>query len=71
MKDFSLHDHAVSAWMTDQQAETLIKAILISRGGMGPVVLLVDPSPQPIPKGETSSQGSWPVHAKMVARRSH
>ncbi len=68
-KDFS--PHAVSGWMTDQQAETLIKTILISNGGTGPVVLLVDPSPQPIPKGETSSQGSWPVLAKMRARRLH
>ncbi len=69
MRDFS--PHAVSGWMTDQEAETLIKWLLISNGGMGPVVLLVDPSPQPIQKGETSSQGSWPVLAKMKACRSH
>ena len=25
--------------------------------------MLADPSPQPIPKGETSSPGSWPEHA--------
>ena len=69
MKDFS--PHAVSGWMTDQQAETLIKAILISRGGMGPVVLLIDPLLEPIPKGETSSPDSWPVCAQMRARRLH
>ncbi len=68
-KDFS--PHAVSAWMTDQEAETLIKALLISNKGMGPVVVLVDPSMQPIRKGETSSQGSWPVLAKIMARRLH
>jgi hypothetical protein len=68
-KDFS--PHAVSGWMTDQEAETLIKAILISRGGMGPVVVLAEPSMQPIPKGETSSPGSWPEYAKRVARMSH
>ncbi len=68
-KDFS--PHAVSGWMTDQEAETLIKALLISNGAMGQVVLLVEPSLQPIRKGETSSRGSWPVCAKMVARMSH
>ncbi len=69
MKDFS--PHAVSAWMTDQEAETLIKALLISNKGMGPVVVLVEPSMQRILKGETSSPGSWPVCAQMRARRSH
>ncbi len=69
MRDFS--PHAVSGWMTDQQAETLIKAILISRGGMGPVVVLAEPSMQPIPKGETSSPDSWPVSDQMRARRLH
>ncbi len=68
-KDFS--PHAVSGWMTDQEAETLIKALLISNKGMGPVVVLVEPSLQRIQKGETSSQGSWPVLAKMKACRSH
>ncbi len=68
-KDFS--PHAVSAWMTDQEAETLIKGILISNGGMGPVVVLASPSLQRILKGETSSQGSWPEYAKRVARMSH
>ena len=68
-KDFS--PHAVSGWMTDQEAETLIKALLISNKGMGPVVVLVDPSPQRIQKGETSSQGSWPELAMIMARRLH
>ncbi len=68
-KDFS--PHAVSAWMTDQEAETLIKALLISNKGMGPVVVLVEPSLQRIQKGETSSPGSWPVLPKMMARRFH
>ena len=47
-KDFS--PHAVSGWMTDQEAETLIKGILISNKGMGPVVVLAAPSPQQILK---------------------
>ena len=68
-KDFS--PHWVSSWMTDQEAEAMIKARLISSGGKGPVILLVEPSSQPIPKGETSSQGSWPVYERMRARRSH
>ena len=68
-KDFS--PHAVSRWMTDQQAQTLIKDFLISNGGTGPVVLLVDPLVLPIQKGETSSPGSWPVLAKIMARRLH
>ncbi len=68
-KDFS--PHAISAWMTDQEAETLIKALLISNKGMGPVVVLAEPSLQRIQKGETSSQGSWPEYAKRLARMSH
>ena len=69
MKDFS--PHAVSGWMTDQEAETLIKAILISNKGMGPVVVLAEPSLQRIQKGETSSPGSWPAYEEMSGRRSH
>ncbi len=68
-KDFS--PHAVSGWMTDQEAETLIKAILISRGGMGPVVVLAEPSMQPIPKGETSSPDSWLARARRAALTFH
>ena len=68
-KDFS--PHWVSSWMTDQEAEAMIKARLISNGGKGPVILLVEPSPQPIPKGETSSPDSWSEPAKRVARTSH
>ncbi len=63
--------HAVSAWMTEEDAQILIKEVLISNGGMGQVVLLVDPSNLPIQKGETSSPGSWPVSAQMRARRLH
>ncbi len=68
-KDFS--PHAVSGWMTDHEAETLIKDRLISNKGMSPVVVLVEPSLQPIQKGETSSPGSWPEYEEMSGRRSH
>ncbi len=48
-KDFS--PHAVSGWMTDQEAETLIKWLLISNGGTDPVVVLVDPLNATDPEG--------------------
>ena len=47
--------HAVSSWMTDEEAERLIKGLLISSGVRGPVTVLADPSPE----------------RKRVARTSH
>ena len=68
-KDFS--PHSISSWVTDQEAEILIKDRFISSGGIGPVTLLVDPCMQPIRKGEPSLPDLWPALEKMKGFRFH
>jgi hypothetical protein len=70
-KDFS--PHAISSWVTDQEAEILIKDRLISSGGIGPL----DTHPRPVAThagtaqarstgaGRSGSRGSCAVNYRL------